>query len=206
MSNVPERSRVKWVLVSVVFAILIAVIIVGIVVRSTALQDTSQDTPRFGSEPTVPASPAPSSTKEAEVGEVDGVPEFDPATTIPETSAEKQPSEEQVWAYEEAYNTPDPTKRAELLVPVANEQYLSESNTALPDQTNGLTVEIVQSESKIIQLDVSDDRFTCLLVTEVTVTTSRDGVHVATYTLPEHGSVWVNTVAGWRVTRDLGGG
>lgn len=130
--------------------------------------------------------------------------EIIPEVTSPVVSDELYPSEEQIWAYEQAYFTVDPARREELIRPLATEQYLADDLSREPTRFEGIEVNVVIEESRLVDRSVSSNQFTCTVVTSVFLETVRDGETVNRFQGPQHMSAWVNTVDGWRVVTNLG--
>lgn len=206
MSDAPARSRVGIVVFVTALVLLVALIVVGVFVQhanqSTAKAGSENHTLAPGSQPSG-SSVTPSPNAPSKV--LDGMGEEDLSEVLnPVVSDELQPSEAQIWAYEQAYFTVDPKTREKLLKPLATNQYLAEDLNRAPPKYKGIEVRVVLDKSEIVSLTVSNNRFTAYVVTDIFIETVRDGEVVNRFEGPQHASAWVNTEDGWRVIKNVG--
>jgi|GEM_PF-3077780 len=147
----------------------------------------------------VASTPVPTSTAMTDPSET-LVNEDDPPPDLSGLSSISQPTKVQVWQFETAFNTPDPETKVELLLGVATGQYVDAHRDGFTKPSD-IDVKIDENRSTMT-IAVDQTRTSSYVETRVLLAVSEGGV-TRTVTLAPHGSYWVNTPVGWKVTKDI---
>ncbi len=135
--------------------------------------------------------PAASSTPSSTLKE-------DTPTKNSDQSSKAQPSKDEVWDFETAYNTTDPTLQLALLKKVATAQYIDREYSATSIDYNNLVVRVNRSLSTYSIVKDPQETY-CEVITTASLESFRNGKHVASYNAPQHTTLWINTSEGWKV-------
>lgn len=125
----------------------------------------------------------------------------DSTTKDTTTSAQTQPSSKDILDFESAFNTTDPTERLELLKKVATAQYIEKEYSATSIDVSKLVVQVNRTTSTF-SVEKDPQGAFCEVTTHVSLESFRNGKQVASYSAPQHTTVWVNTKTGWKVASE----
>jgi len=112
-----------------------------------------------------------------------------------------QPTDDEIWAFETAYVTADPTEQRKLLEKVATPQYISNEYSTTSINVDGLEVKVDRTTSSFsIQRDSENTH--CFITSTLNLNSFRNKELVLTYSI-QHTTIWVNTRDGWRVATEV---
>jgi hypothetical protein len=116
-------------------------------------------------------------------------------------SSKAQPSKDEIWDFETAYNTTDPVEQLKLLKKIATAQYIDKEYSATTIDFHKLVVKIDRTTSTFsVQTDLQNSY--CEVTTNASLKSFRNGKFVASYPAPKHVTVWINTKDGWKVASE----
>ena len=117
-------------------------------------------------------------------------------------SSQAKPSVNEIWDFESAYNTVDPTEQLKLLQKVATTAYIDSEYSATSIDVNKLIIRVNRKMGSF-SVEKGPQNAYCVVTTIASLESSRDGKLVASYSAPSHTTVWINTKAGWRVASEV---
>lgn len=186
-------SIARTIVLGAIIVALAAAIVIGAAVRAGHPSGRAGPPQTHGTvRSTAPAAAVSSAAAEPDEDKPDPVASHGP---------DKAPSTALVIRFEQAYNTPDPTKRRALLAPLATPQYLADFSVSDKDKTDGLTVTVNPDDSTVTK-SCDTDSVSCYVVTQVALTSTRAGKKVNSFLVPLHATEWLNTPDGWRVASE----
>ena len=192
MSGERGGSRFGGFSLKICLGIVLAAMLVGACIY-VSIPKSSAQVP-VGSTATAAPTASPRSTPGTSLKE-------DTPTHNSQVSSEVQPSQDEIWDFETAYNTTDPKLQLSLLQKVATQQYIEKEYAPTTIDYKGLVVKVNRSSSTYAVVKDSQGAY-CEVTTTAALESYRNGKRVASYTAPPHTTLWLNTQQGWKVASE----